>query len=170
LYTSIHANGSENVSSVCAAEACLGPQALAHAQICQNLKNPLKDITSKYVAPKGFALGACTKKVEPQGPSINKGLAFLSNSDLNLLNEHQGDNAQAQSFAYTDSTIQTEHHHAPQHAPPADQPTNQLDGRFSMHQQVMKNKPVLEHLCLSHHSHSSSSDGSEYSVDADGKL
>lgn len=95
---------------------------------------------------------------------MNKGLAFLSNSDLNLLNEPQGDHAQAPSFAYTDSTIQTEH------APPADEPTNQLDGRFSMHQQVMKSKPVLEHLGLSHRSHSSSSDGSAYSVDADGKL
>jgi len=89
---------------------------------------------------------------------------------LNLLNEHQGDNAQAQSFAYTDSTIQTEHHHTSQHAPPADEPTNQLDGRFSMHQQVMKNKPVLEHLGLSHHCIWCSSVGSEYSVYAYGIL
>lgn len=93
---STHGNGSENVSSD------HGPQFLRQAHPSQIQKQPHKDLCKAQAATNEFA-HAISKQVE------DPDLVALSNSDLNLLGEFRFDNTQAQSYVYTDSTIQTEH-------------------------------------------------------------
>ena len=82
------------------------------------------------------------RQVDPHLKSTSPDLVALSNSDLNLLGEFHHDQHHAQSFAYTESTIQTEHQRiASHHQKPSE--LNQVDGRFSMHHHVAKNAAVL---------------------------
>lgn len=103
------------------------------------------------MGPHDYSLhGQGLKQPDSHVASQNQDLVALSNSDLNLLGEFHYDNTQAQSFAYTDSTIQTE----PQRLPPNNgqnqEMPNKLDGRFSMHHHPANNAAILEHLGLGH--------------------
>lgn len=98
---SAHGNGSENVSSVCTAEAYHGPQFIRQVHTGQIQNQPLKDITKQHAAPNEFPPGAATKQIESHVTSTNQELVALSNSDLNLLGEFHFDNNQAQSFIYS---------------------------------------------------------------------
>jgi hypothetical protein len=158
---SIHGNGSENVSSVCTVEAKHGPQIhLRQANASQI--NHKQDLSRQN----NFNPSKSTKPETSHVASINQDLVALSNSDLNLLGEFHFDNAQ--SFAYTESTIQTEHQRAgPTCAKPGQkQAENTLDGRFSMHQHPDKNARIRERFGLKHFSNQSDSSGeSHYSDD-----
>lgn len=127
---------------------------------------PLKDIT-KQIASNEYAKHGPAAKPADSHLTSNQDLVALSNSDLNLLGEFAAyDNAQAQSFAYTDSTIQTEHQRLPPNQGQNLEQQNKLDGRFSMHRHAANNVAILEHLGLNHHSNNScTSSDSRYSAD-----